>query len=234
MAVDTARMTSSLVMGRWDQDGNPIDRDGRIVRGPKVIHLHSPDHEDHIRQARAWGLQLIIGRMDVYKYDGDFSEDQVARGELPEPYEIVRGFNLLMDGGASCLWEFLKGNGNTTPGDVLCYFNNTNAAIGAGDSNTAAVATQTDLQAASGTTHQLRKGMVATYPTHTDGVIAGSAVIVFQSSFGSSEGNFAWAEWGIFNSPTAATGRMLDRVVQSNGTKASGATWVPTATLTLG
>jgi hypothetical protein len=135
-----------------------------------------------------------------------------------------------MYGGASCQWETLVGNGTATAGQNLTYFNNANAAIGVGDSTTAAAATQTDLQAA---TNKLRKAMNATYPQHTDGTTAAANTITFQSTFATTDANFAWQEWGVFNSATAATGRMLNRAVTSLGTKTSASAWQFTVTLSL-
>ena len=165
----------------------------------------------------------------VEKYHGDWTAEQFARGEAPAPYEVtLREGNLLMYGGASCLWQCLIGNGTGTAAQTLTFFNNGNAYIGVGDSSTAAAATQTDLQAA---TNKLRKAMDATYPQHTDATTSGAASISFRATFGSSDANFAWAEWGVFNGSSG--GRMLNRKVESLGTKASGATWVFTVTLSL-
>jgi len=230
MALDTVQLQESLGIGRWDKHGDPVDAKGHRVTGPRVLRLAS-DHEEKIAAAKALGLQVVDGRMRVDKrWCEDFSDEQLLRGQVPEPYEIVESINLLLYGGASCLWECLIGNGTASAGQALTYFNNAQAAIGVGDSATAAAAGQTDLQAA---TNKLRKAMVATYPQHTDGVIVGAATIVYQSSFGSAEANWAWAEWGLFNSATLATGRMFDRVVAANGTKASGSVWTATATLSL-
>lgn len=147
-----------------------------------------------------------------------------------EPDEVVEHEgNLLVYGGVSCVWQTLIGNGTTTAGQSLTYFNNSNAAIGVGDSSTAAAATQTDLQAS---TNKLRVAMNTSYPTHTDGTTSTSATITFQSSFGSSSANYAWNEVAIFNSSTAGIGRMLNRLVQSFGTK-SGGTWSMTVTVTI-
>jgi hypothetical protein len=74
--------------------------------------------------------------------------------------------------------------------------------------------------------------MNSSYPTHTDGVTSGAATITFQSSFGTSQANYSWNEVSVFNSPTAATGRMLNRLVQSFGTK-SGGTWSMSVTVTI-
>jgi hypothetical protein len=159
-------------------------------------------------------------------------EDQVALAErlgmVPELVDIDG--NLLMYGGASVLWQALIGNGTATAGQALTFFNNTQAAIGVGDSTTAAAATQTNLVAA---TNKLRKAMDATYPQHTDTTSSGGASIVFRSTFATTDANFAWQEWGIFNSATDGTGRMLNRKVESLGTKTSAATWQLALTLTL-
>ena len=140
-----------------------------------------------------------------------------------EPYEVLeREGNLLVYGGASALWDLLIGAGNVTA------FNNSNAYIGVGDSNTAAAATQTDLQAAS---NKVRVGMEASYPSHTDGTSDGSDDCVFRSVFGTGSANFDWEEWAVFNASTA--GRMLNRKVETLGTKTSAAAWTFTVTLSL-
>lgn len=106
--------------------------------------------------------------------------------------------------------------------DTPTFFDNSNARLGAGDSNTAFAASQTDLQASS---NKLRKAMEATYPQR-----AGN-VLTFRSLFGTSEGNFAWNEWGLFNA--AAAGVMLCRKVEDLGTKASTQSWQMTAEITV-
>lgn len=170
------------------------------------------------KDSAQWRVKLHLA-----KFNGD---DTTA-----EPYEVIeREGNLLMYGGVSCLWESLIGNGTASAGSALTYFSNANAALGVGDSTTAATATQTDLQAA---TNKLRKGMVASYPQHTDGAVAGSSSITFQSTFTTSDANFAWQEWGVFNSSSAGVGRMLNRKVESLGTKPNTATWVLTVTITI-
>lgn len=158
----------------------------------------------------------------IQKYHGDSTDPS----NLFETVEVDG--NLLLYGGVSCLWQTLIGNGTGTAAQTLTYFNNGNAYIGVGDSATAEAATQTDLQAAS---NKLRKAMDATYPQHTDATTSGAASIVFRSTFSTSDANYAWAEWGVFNGSSG--GRMLNRKVQSLGTKTSAATWVFTVTLTL-
>jgi len=101
------------------------------------------------------------------------------------------------------------------------YPTNTNSHLGVGDSSTAFSAAQTDLQAA---TNKLRKAMEATYPQRS-----GLAVTV-RSLFGTSEANFAWAEWGWFNA--SSSGTMITRKVEALGTKTNTQSWQLTATIT--
>lgn len=102
------------------------------------------------------------------------------------------------------------------------HFDNANARIGVGDSTAVFSAAQTDLQAAA---NKFRKGMDATFPTTVGNVLT------FKSTFNSNEANFAWNEWAVFNAATAGT--MLNRVVEYNGTKLAGQTWVFQVTLTV-
>lgn len=153
-----------------------------------------------------------------------FDED----GNLYETLEVDG--NALMYGGASNQWQTLLGNGTGTAGQALTYYNNANAAIGVGDSTTAAAPAQTNLQAG---TNRLRKGMDSGFPQHSDGVVVASNSAVFRSTFGPTEANWVWNEWGVFNSATDATGRMLNRKQENLGTKAANTTWQITVTLTL-
>ena len=179
----------------------------------------------------------------VERYEGDITYDvrgpgllvprSAENGRLITPYDVEeREGNLLLIGGASVQWQTLIGNGTATAGQQLTYFNNAQAAIGVGDSTTAAADTQTELQAA---TNHLRKAMDATYPLHTDSnSSAGAKSITFRSTFATTDANWAWQEWIVKNSTTAgATGRVLNRKVESLGTKTSAATWVLTITLSL-
>lgn len=107
-------------------------------------------------------------------------------------------------------------------GEAVNAFNNANAYIGAGDSSTAFAAAQTDLQAA---TNKLRKAMDSTYPQRS------TNVVTFRSTFGTSDANWAWNEWGVFNA--SAAGTMLMRKVESLGTKTNTQTWVFSGVLTI-
>lgn len=173
---------------------------------------------DPFRDTGRWMCRFLIE-----KFHGD-----IAPGD--EPYETIETDNQFMNGGISCLWQALIGNGTSTAGQTLTYFNAANAAIGVGDSSTAEAQTHTDLQAA---TNKLRVGMNATFPQHTDGTVAGAREIVFQATFGTGQANWTWAELGVFNSPAAGTGRMLNRKVQALGVKTSASSFQATATLSI-
>lgn len=106
--------------------------------------------------------------------------------------------------------------------DSATFLNSSNAHLGVGDSSTAFSAAHTDLQAAS---NKLRKGMEASYPTRSSGALT------LRSLFGTSEANFAWAEWASFNA--SSSGTMFTRKVEALGTKTSAQSWQLTATITL-
>jgi hypothetical protein len=141
-------------------------------------------------------------------------EDLVRAGRA-EPWEVIEGEgNILVNAGIALMLDKLIG----AAGDV---FSNANAHIGVGDSSTAASATQTDLQAA---TNKLRKAMEATYPSRS------GQTMTWRSVFGAADANFAWAEWAIFNA--SSSGTMLNRKVESLGTK-SGGSWQLTVSITI-
>jgi hypothetical protein len=132
------------------------------------------------------------------------------------PYDVshIHG-NLLLNEGITALLNLLTGGAETA-------FNNAGAYIGVGDSNTAASASQTGLQAASNKTY---KAMQATYP------IISSQSVTFRSQFTTSEANYAWEEFTIANGNSDSADN-LNRKVSAQGTKASGQTWTIDAVLT--
>lgn len=99
-------------------------------------------------------------------------------------------------------------------------FNGTNTRIGVGDSTTAFAVGQTDLVAA---TNKFRK-LVDSAPS------GASNVLTCVATFGTTEANYAWQEWAVFNASSAGT--MLSRKVESLGTKPGTQTWQFTVTLT--
>lgn len=101
-------------------------------------------------------------------------------------------------------------------------FNNANAHIGVGNGVVAFDKTDTDLGGAS----KFRQAMEATFPNLSTNVMQ------FRSLVGTGDGNFAWAEWGVFNASSAGT--MLSRKVEALGTKTSAQSWQITVDLTVG
>lgn len=164
-----------------------------------------------------------LARWDLDKYRGELW----GEGLDAVPYETTTvEHNLLMYGGASCIWEALIGNGTATAAQALTYFSNAQARLGTGTSSTAEAATQTDLQAGG-----VRVAMSATFPAHTDATTSGAASCQWKSSFDTSTANQAWNEVALFNASSG--GRMLNRKVVSLGTKTNADTWNLSLTITL-
>jgi hypothetical protein len=131
-----------------------------------------------------------------------------------KPYEVIEGEgNCLLNVGIDEMWDLIVG-------DSANHFNNASAQIGVGDSDTAASATQTDLQAATNKTY---KGMETGYPTST------SQKATFKASFGASDANYTWNEWVV---KQGTSGKCLNRKVDALGTKSSG-TWTLEVSVTL-
>lgn len=125
------------------------------------------------------------------------------------PYEISEfDGNLLLNEGITALQNLLTGGTETA-------FNNANSYLGVGDSDTAASASQTGLQAS---TNKAYKGMESGYPQIT------SQTTTWRAVFGSSEANFAWKEFTVANGNSDSADN-LNRKVSDQGTKASGQTW---------
>lgn len=163
-------------------------------------------------------------RLDLPARAGDPSGDELSA--LLAPCAVLEDAgNLLTTAGLNRLTSLLIGAGGQA-------VTNTSARLGVGNSTTAAAVGQTDLQAASGAGNRQFKVMDATYPTQSNGVVT------LKSTFASGEANFAWEEWGVdVGTPTVSDGTtvnalLLNRKVQSLGTKVSGAVWALTATIT--
>jgi len=165
-------------------------------------------------------MEIFIPREKLFLRGGIFCVTKYRindNGEVETtPYEDpLYVENAVMNTGGALALDLIIGAGGTA-------FNNANSYLGVGDSTTANSAAFTDLQAA---TNKLRKAMNATYPSRA------SQVVTFKATFGSSDANYAWQEYGVFNASTGGT--MLCRAVSSLGTKASGTSWDLTYTLQL-
>ena len=157
-----------------------------------------------------WRCRFLLSK---YREDvGLFKDGEFQR--FFKPYEVIYGEgNCLLNSGIDEMWDLICG-------DSANHLNNAGAQIGVGDSNTAANATQTDLQAATNKTY---KGMDTGYPTSS------SQKATFKASFGASEANYTWNEWVM---KQAISGKWLNRKVENLGTK-SGGTWTLEVYITL-
>jgi hypothetical protein len=160
-----------------------------------------PTIDDRI--AKGIGLRDSIGFRTVWTIEKYWPNQK-------RPYEVFMfPHNLALNEGLNLLFSLLCGGAGTA-------FNAANAYIGVGDSNTAAAATQTGLQAS---TNKLYKGMEASYPTYGT-----SQKVTFRSKFTAAEANFPWNEITVANGNSDASVN-LNRKVQVMGTKASPAEW---------
>lgn len=154
----------------------------------------------------------------IEKFKGNFKSREEAIKAGAELFETLQfEINCLLNSGINLLLTLgIGGSGQA--------WTNALAAIGIGDSATAADPTQTDLQAA---TNKCYKAMDATYPTNP----CVNQQLVARSTFGSADANYVWNEIVLRNG--VASGTCLNRKVQAMGTKASGTSWVATLTITL-
>lgn len=145
------------------------------------------------------------------------SEDHDAG--LPADERVVATENLLVTGGINLMLLHLIGDTN------IVGYTSGSANIKVGNSTQAAASGDTDIVGGS----NAEAGMDAGYPT----VVLTTAT--WRSTFGSSAANFAWEEVAVKNASGAVSNsvRILNRRVQSFGTKVSGATWTMTLQITI-
>ena len=123
--------------------------------------------------------------------------------------------NCLTNEGINEVWKLICGTGGT-------QYDNSNANLIVGTGTGAAAATDTESTFTSG----VKKAMESGYPTYGTDQKA-----VWKASYGSSDANQAWQEFGVLNA--ASSGKLLNRKVSDQGTKSSGQTWDLTLTITL-
>ena len=137
-------------------------------------------------------------RIDKYASDADF-----AAGKKYESVEI--------DGNCLCnegINEILTIIGSASSGKK---YDNTNAYLIVGTGSGAATASDNEATFTSG----VKKAMESGYPTYGT-----SQKITFSSSYGSSDANQVWKEFGVLNA--SSSGKLLNRKVSDQGTKTSG------------
>lgn len=142
------------------------------------------------------------------------------------PFDVYEkdNCNLVLNAG----WQMIM---NGIAGSAVTKFASGTGRIGGGISATAPAATQTDLQAATGTTNRCWEVLNAT-PTVGS---TGAAGLILAATFPTGDGNFAWAEFGVDSgtaqNSTASVAPMLNRGTASPGTKTSAQTWNVTVTI---
>lgn len=172
------------------------------------------------------GVIHRVGGDDIWRpFEDGVPSDLLAEFDVtPDDILVVPG-NLLLNEGLQRLRDLLVVAGGTG-------YNNANAFIGVGDTNTAEAASQTELQAAAAATNRFYKGMNATFPA------TATQAATWASDFTTTEANFVWAEWTVSAAATSASGAgfltgttNLNRKVASLGTKVTG-TWTLSVTIT--
>jgi hypothetical protein len=169
-------------------------------------------------EATAW-LTALLGREPTA---ADFEAARI------DPFEVGHvERNLLTTAGLNRITSLIIGAGGQAA-------TNTASRIGVGNGAGTAAVGDTDLSASAGSANRWFQTMDATYPQQSNGVMT------FRSTFGSSDGNFAWNEFGIdVGTPTVSSGNTVAALLLNHktsiaqGTKASGQTWTATATITL-
>jgi hypothetical protein len=173
-------------------------------------------------EVQKWSPETIREITDLLGHEPD-SFELNALGIKPDDFAYASG-NQLVTAGLNRLGSLIIGSGQA--------FTGVYATVGVGTSTTAWSAGQTALV---GTAYYTG---VTTGPSQTNGAISCTA------DFASGVANHAWEEWcwaiataavipGTVFSTATTSGVMLNRKVQSLGTKASGALWTLSATVTL-
>jgi hypothetical protein len=108
----------------------------------------------------------------------------------------------------------------------------TSARIGVGNGGGTAAVGDTDLSASAGSSNRWFQVLDATYPQVSGGVLT------LKATFGGSDANFAWSEFGIdIGTPTVTSGATVNatlfnhKTAIAQGSKASGQTWAATASV---
>lgn len=156
---------------------------------------------------------------------------ELERLGLIVPDEILEvAGNLLTTAGLDRLTSLFIGAGGQA-------FTNSRAAVGVGNSSTAATVSDTSLGGNSAGNSYWQAPDVSN-PTQSNGTISCS------STFGASDANFAWNEWGLGIATAAVTanavfatattsGILINHKVQSMGTKVDPAIWTLAASITI-
>ena len=167
--------------------------------------------KETIRYKTEWGVKRFASEAD--RLAGRVYSKEEALRLFGAEQETKFDGNCLLNEGMNELWTILCSSSGTK-------YDNSNAQLGTGTSNTAADPADSSL------TSGVWKAMDVSYPTY--GTLNQA---VWKSTFGSGDANQAWNEFSVRNG--ASADKMLNRKVSAQGTKTSGQTWELTLTITL-
>lgn len=212
-----------------------------IAHGHETLRIDPGMIHERARWSTEWRLDKYVGDFAAFMAQGmahlrDASAAEVEAAktyftrswhEDQRPYETIRvEGNLLVTAGINALMGLL---GTVSP--AVTPFDASNARLGNGNANTAENIAQTQLLGGS----TLLKAMNSPWPV-VGSVASPLATITFQATFASGDANWTWLEIGTFNGAAMGGGTvMLNRKVPVGGlgTKASGASWTLTETITI-
>jgi hypothetical protein len=222
---ESGQFFTQWVTEMWEEDQVDFAREALRAQGRGFV---LEDGHDFFEPAYDTWYDVASGK---WRPLSDGLPSDALRKLVGDPDKVVEtGANLLLNEGIGRMLDLLVGAGGAV-------YNNAGAFIGVGDTNTAAAATQTELQATANAANRFYKAMVATYPLRPGS--NGAQSVDFRSDFISSEANFVWAEWTVAAGATTASGggflvgtTNLNRKVEALGTKATG-TWTHTGTVTI-
>jgi len=161
-----------------------------------------------------WSIDKFLERKNrVYKAGRDGVHlDEIVR-QFPDLFMAHLAFpgNCFLKEGINEIFTLVCGTGATK-------FDNTNAYLGVGDSDTVADDDDTDLLG----TNKAYKAMDASFPTY-----GSSQKATWRSTFGTGDGNFDWKEVTVANGSSGAA-KNMNRKVQAMGPKTSDNTWITT------
>lgn len=231
IATDKLNYSTLWICEKWSEEAVDFARRSLLNKGVTEIQ----EGYSYIPTSRLSKAASALAGKPVFEFKRVPRMIKVSSGVTSEflrrivgaPEEVceIPG-NLLLNEGIQRLEDLLIVAGGTG-------YNNANAYIGVGDTNTAEAATQTELQATQNAANRFYKAMNGSYPQRS------SQTVSWQSDFTSTEANFAWAEWTVAAGATTASGSgflvgttNLNRKVASLGTKATG-TWTFTGQITI-
>lgn len=177
-----------------------------------------------------WNYNTLVGAglhedsLVCPEFGGLTGEAILSRGVQPDDCVAVFG-NVLTTAGIVRMFNLLTGQGSTQA------FDSTHTRIGVGDGGGSVPtenAADTDLTAASGSTHRLFNRVSGSGSISTN-------VLSFSATFGGSDANFTWNEWGIDQGTTQSTtvaAPLLNHKGVLMGSKVSGSTWTIQITIT--